>query len=204
MSVEYFIFRHPQAYRRLLTVGCLSMLFSGLGSVALGHQPAARAATDWQVVDQLVKPVTLSPSVAATPAAALPGQDGSASQAQVQADTPQPAAPAAPPVAPRAVAVVTDALTNDGDMRGLGRSMNAAVFGDQYWEALNQLWTRESNWNPAAANRSGACGIPQALPCSKIPEHSPQGQISWGLGYIQARYGNPAKAWAHETHYGWY
>lgn len=203
MSVEQFIFRHPQTYRRLLTVGCLSMLFSGLGSIALGHQSAAGAPAGWQVVDQLVRPVTLSPAAAATPAAQLPGQDGSTSQAQVQADlAPPPAARPAP--APVALVAVSNALSGGGDIPGLGRSMSAAMFGDQYWEALNQLWTRESHWNPAAANRSGACGIPQALPCSKIPDHSPQGQINWGLHYIQARYGNPGSAWAHEERYGWY
>lgn len=197
MSVEQFIFRHPQTYRRLLMIGCLGMLVSGLGSVLVGRQ-SAQAAAGWQVINQMVKPVTLQPAAAVSPHQTLPGQDGSISAAQVQADT----APPAP--APKAAAVVAVALTNNGDIRGLGRSMSASLFGDQYWESLNQLWTRESGWNPLASNRSGACGIPQALPCSKIPDHSAQGQIAWGLHYIQARYGNPGNAWAHEARYGWY
>jgi hypothetical protein len=71
--------------------------------------------------------------------------------------------------------------------------------------ALYNLWNRESGWNPNAMNSSsGACGIPQALPCSKIPDHSVQGQIEWGFGYIAARYGDPLNAWAHSESYGWY
>ena len=197
MSVEKFIFRHPDTYWRLLIVGCLGMLASGLGSIVVSHQPIARAA-DWQMVSQLVKPVTLSPVASTAPNQTLPGQDGSTTSAQAAA------AAAAPTPSQTAAVVVTATLTNNGDIRGLGRSMNASMFGDQYWEALNQLWTRESNWNPNAANRSGACGIPQALPCAKISDHSPQGQISWGLQYIRGRYGNPGNAWVHELRYGWY
>jgi|GEM_PF-2207291 len=201
MSVEKFIFHHPEVYRRLLVAGCLGMLVSGMASMVVGHQPA-QAASDWQVVGQLMKPVTLTPAAAVSPTQVLPGKDGNVSSAQVQADTAPP--PVATPAPSQAAAAVMAALTNNGDTRGLGRSMNAAMFGDQYWEALNQLWTRESNWNPLAANRSGACGIPQALPCSKIPDHSPQGQITWGLHYIQGRYGNPGNAWEHERRFGWY
>lgn len=73
------------------------------------------------------------------------------------------------------------------------------------WIALYSLWNRESGWNPGAYNASsGACGIPQALPCSKIPDHSTRGQIEWGLGYIAADYGSPSAAWAHSEAYGWY
>ena len=64
------------------------------------------------------------------------------------------------------------------------------------WEALIKLWTNESNWNPNAVNKSsGACGIPQALPCNKIPNPSSVfSQIDWGLDYIKNRYGSPSKA----------
>lgn len=73
------------------------------------------------------------------------------------------------------------------------------------WDDLVSLWTRESGWNPYAYNpSSGACGIPQALPCSKIGDMSVIGQIKWGLEYIQGRYGDPASAWNHEINYGWY
>ena len=91
------------------------------------------------------------------------------------------------------------------DIRGLGRAMNAAKFGDSQWPALNNLWSRESNWRPEAVNRrSGACGIPQALPCGKIPDMSPVGQIEWGLNYIAHRYGTPGNAWEFWQKHRWY
>jgi len=82
--------------------------------------------------------------------------------------------------------------------------------GDQ-WSCLDSLWLRESNWNPYAQNRSsGAYGIPQALPGSKMAtvapdwQTNPATQITWGLNYIVARYGTPCGAWNHSQGYGWY
>lgn len=73
------------------------------------------------------------------------------------------------------------------------------------WDALYVLWMRESGWNPRSVNRSsGACGIPQALPCSKIPDKSTVGQIKWGLDYIQRRYGTPTGAMSHWQMKKWY
>jgi len=76
---------------------------------------------------------------------------------------------------------------------------------------LDKLWTKESGWNHKARNdSSGAYGIPQALPGSKMGsagddwETNPATQIEWGLGYIKGRYGTPCKAWAHSQSTGWY
>ncbi len=76
---------------------------------------------------------------------------------------------------------------------------------------LNELWASESGWNVYAANpSSGAYGIPQALPGSKMASAGPDWQTSaatqirWGLGYIRSVYGSPCGAWGHETSYGWY
>jgi len=73
---------------------------------------------------------------------------------------------------------------------------------DQYG-CLNRLWTKESHWNYKAHNyRSGAHGIPQALPASKMEivgsdwRTNPVTQIRWGLRYIDIRYETPCKAWA--------
>ena len=77
--------------------------------------------------------------------------------------------------------------------------------------ALVTLWNRESGWNPSAKNRSsGAYGIPQALPGSKMASSGSdwatnyQTQINWGLNYIKGRYGNPSSALAHSNSRGWY
>jgi hypothetical protein len=80
------------------------------------------------------------------------------------------------------------------------------------WNALYALWTRESGFNNLADNAtSGAYGIPQALPPTKMPfaaqaagGSSPTAQINWGLTYIAGTYGNPVNAEAHEQEYGWY
>jgi len=76
---------------------------------------------------------------------------------------------------------------------------------------LNMLWTRESNWNVHAYNPfSGAYGIPQALPGSKMASAgaswrtSARTQILWGMRYIKSRYGTPRRAWLHERRTGWY
>lgn len=76
---------------------------------------------------------------------------------------------------------------------------------------LIKLWDRESGWNPKAHNgSSGAHGIPQALPASKMAafgsDYYTNGntQILWGLSYIANRYGSPSRAWGHFCSSGWY
>lgn len=79
-----------------------------------------------------------------------------------------------------------------------------------YFSCLNNIWTRESGWNYQAENASGAYGIPQALPASKMASAGadyltdPKTQIIWGLGYIQGRYGNPCSAWSYWEAHGYY
>ncbi|SEG45643.1 hypothetical protein SAMN04489712_105315 [Thermomonospora echinospora] len=76
---------------------------------------------------------------------------------------------------------------------------------------LVNLWQKESGWRHTAQNpTSGAYGIPQALPGSKMASAgadwrtNPRTQIKWGLGYIKGRYGNPCGAWSHSQRVGWY
>jgi hypothetical protein len=79
-----------------------------------------------------------------------------------------------------------------------------------YFGCLLDLWNRESRWVYDAENASGAYGIPQALPGSKMAsagpdwQTNPATQIRWGLGYIKALYGNPCGAWAFEEANGYY
>jgi hypothetical protein len=82
--------------------------------------------------------------------------------------------------------------------------------GEQY-SCLVSLWNKESGWNAYANNpSSGAYGIPQSLPGSKMASAgadwatNPATQITWGLGYISARYGDPCGAWGHSQRVGWY
>ena len=108
-------------------------------------------------------------------------------------------------------------VTAYGSNEALANQMAASGYG---WTAasgqqqcLDALWTRENAaWNPAQWNLagSGAYGIPQALPASKMAaagpdwQTNPATQIKWGLGYIGATYGTPCNAWGHETADGWY
>ncbi|MDL4815752.1 aggregation-promoting factor C-terminal-like domain-containing protein [Actinomadura opuntiae] len=82
--------------------------------------------------------------------------------------------------------------------------------GSGQFGCLVNLWNKESHWNTHAANPSGAYGIPQALPGSKMASAGPDWQnnattqIKWGLGYIKDRYSTPCGAWAHSESSGWY
>lgn len=80
-----------------------------------------------------------------------------------------------------------------------------------YFGCLLDIWNRESGWRYDAENpASGAYGIPQALPGSKMAsagadwQTNPATQIEWGLGYIKTTYGNPCSAWAFEEANGYY
>lgn len=84
-------------------------------------------------------------------------------------------------------------------------------FSEKQYECLNQLWTQESHWNYKARNRkSGAHGIAQALPASKMDvvgtdwRTNPVTQIRWGIRYISIRYETPCKAWAKHKRSNWY
>jgi len=76
---------------------------------------------------------------------------------------------------------------------------------------LVPLWMGESGWRVDAENASsGAYGIPQSLPGSKMAtvgadwRTNPVTQITWGLGYISERYGSPCGAWGFKQGHGWY
>jgi hypothetical protein len=84
-------------------------------------------------------------------------------------------------------------------------------FNEKQYQCLNTLWTKESHWNYKARNkRSGAHGIPQALPASKMSVVStdwrtnPVTQIRWGLRYITIRYETPCKALAKHKRSNYY
>ena len=89
--------------------------------------------------------------------------------------------------------------------------LNEYGFSEKEYKCLNSLWTKESNWNYKARNKnSGAHGIPQALPASKMNVIStdwrtnPVTQIRWGLRYISIRYETPCKALAKHKRSNYY
>jgi hypothetical protein len=111
----------------------------------------------------------------------------------------------------KAASVPTAGVPDPSTAQGIALAQLTALgLGASEFDCLVSLWDRESHWNVSAANASGAYGIPQALPGSKMAsagadwETNPATQISWGLSYIADRYGSPCGAWAHSEDVGWY
>lgn len=84
-------------------------------------------------------------------------------------------------------------------------------WSSEQFSCLDKLWTKESGWNYRATNpSSGAYGIPQSLPGSKMASAGSDWrtnaatQIEWGLDYIADRYGTPCNAWSHSVAHNWY
>ncbi|MGB3376673.1 MAG: transglycosylase SLT domain-containing protein [Microbacterium sp.] len=85
--------------------------------------------------------------------------------------------------------------------------MSAARIASGDWAYVDYIVSRESGWNPNATNRSsGACGLVQALPCSKVPGngYNPVDNLRWGTGYASARYGGWAGAYRFWTTHHWW
>ncbi|MFD7776659.1 peptidoglycan DD-metalloendopeptidase family protein [Streptomyces sp. NPDC059753] len=97
-----------------------------------------------------------------------------------------------------------------GTAVGSAQKYAKSILGNYGWGAsqfgpLQKLWNGESGWRWNAKNpSSGAYGIPQALPASKMASAgsdwrtNPATQIRWGLNYIKHRpdYGSPAAAYS--------
>ncbi|WP_136193595.1 G5 domain-containing protein [Actinomyces procaprae] len=113
-------------------------------------------------------------------------------------------------------ATTTATASGDGTTAASAQSIAKSMMSSYGWDdsqfsCLVNLWNRESGWNYQAQNpSSGAYGIPQSLPGSKMSSvasdwaTNPTTQITWGLGYISERYGSPCSAWAHSESTGWY
>jgi hypothetical protein len=104
------------------------------------------------------------------------------------------------------------ANTPDG-ARATARELAASRYGwgESQFQCLDQLWQKESGWSYTAYNASsGATGIPQSLPGSKMAtagadwQTNATTQVTWGLGYIASAYGTPCSAWSHSQSVNWY
>ncbi len=110
------------------------------------------------------------------------------------------------------VTTVSAPPPNPGTAQAIGYAMLPQFGFSQktQWGCLLDLWNRESGWVYDAENASGAYGIPQALPGSKMAsagadwQTNPRTQIKWGLGYITQIYGTPCGAWNFELANGYY
>jgi hypothetical protein len=140
----------------------------------------------------VAQPKLASPATAASTARASKTAASTGSTAGATAgNTP-------PPVAP----------PNPGTAQSI--AYNSFGFSTSQFTCLQSLWNRESGWSYDAENPSGAYGIPQALPGSKMAssggdwQTNPATQINWGLGYIKSVYGTPCAAWNFELANNYY
>lgn len=124
-----------------------------------------------------------------------------AAQAQREADA-----------AAAAAAAQAAANTPEG-AQATARQLASSTYGwgEGEFSCLVSLWSKESGWNYQAYNdSSGATGIPQSLPGSKMAsagsdwQTNATTQIAWGLDYISAVYGSPCSAWGHSQATDWY
>jgi len=88
---------------------------------------------------------------------------------------------------------------------------NKYGYGSGQFSCFDNIIMRESMWDINATNASsGAYGIPQALPGSKMAtigsdwRTNPATQIIWGIEYMKDRYGSPCGAWGFKSSHGWY
>lgn len=112
-----------------------------------------------------------------------------------------------------AAAAALAAVNTVEGAKATARDMAASRYGwgEGEFSCLSSLWQKESGWNYQAYNASsGATGIPQALPGSKMAtagadwRTNAATQIAWGLDYIQRAYGSPCSAWGHSQAVNWY
>jgi hypothetical protein len=99
------------------------------------------------------------------------------------------------------------------DPREIARQIMANKFswGSGEFRCYDSLIKSESMWRIDATNpSSGAYGIPQALPGTKMASEgedwqtNPATQVVWGLKYVQSRYGTPCNAWSFKQGHNWY
>jgi hypothetical protein len=192
----------------------------GAGGVAAAHftsrpRPTAAAATAVDLKDRASQRVSRDqdrsplPSISASASTVASASASPSAPASSAAPPPSPTRPAPKPTTKAAVPVGCGQYT--ANQLIACQLLPSFGFSTSEMAALVPMWNRESGWSVSAQNpSSGAYGIPQALPGSKMASvaadwrTNPATQIKWGLGYIKDRYGTPSAAWAFWQANGWY
>ncbi|WP_432484783.1 aggregation-promoting factor C-terminal-like domain-containing protein [Kineococcus esterisolvens] len=214
--------RPARRWSRLLAPGVVAVGAAALGVAALTGGPAPEA--EAAVPDHLLVAATEQLRVEHSAAWFSAREDRAAADARVEAErvAAEEARLAAEAAAAaeaarlaeeaRAAAAAAAARSAQRDPRSVARALVAERgWGESQFSCLDSLWTKESGWQWDADNpTSSAYGIPQALPGSKMAsagadwETNPVTQITWGLRYIESRYGTPCSAWSHSQANNWY
>ena len=178
----------------------------------------AAGAPRLSVTDQLARPVAEAENqqghdTLAQHAFRLRLTQARAAIAQRQAARKRPAEPAASQTAAQPGQTAAAAVpAASGSPRQIAQAMLGSFgWSSSQFSCLDPLWEHESRWSVTAANPgSGAFGIPQALPGSRMASAGPDWQtsaatqITWGLRYIRDTYGSPCDALSHAQATGWY
>ncbi|QNE14834.1 lytic transglycosylase domain-containing protein [Pseudarthrobacter sp. NBSH8] len=179
------------------------------GQAALAAYETAQAAKRAAAKEQARQQAEAAAKAAALAAAQKPAPAPPAVPG-VPAPAPVPSPPPPPVVV---VPSVPGGAVNDpaGAKNYASGQLGAYDWGQDQFQCLALLWTKESNWLTTATNPySGAYGIAQALPASKYGTAgsdwltSYRTQVNWGLSYIADRYGSPCGAWNHSVAKNWY
>lgn len=189
---------------RLSSIGAAAaLLFVSVGGVSTAYADEI-ASVQQQAIAATGEPLDAQSLAAVVGTAAVGGQP-------VGAETPvaeQAATTSSSGISASTAAIVADPT---GAQAVAWQQVQARGWGTDQFACLVQLWQKESGWRVNAANSSsGAYGIPQALPGSKMAsagadwQTNAATQITWGLGYISGRYGTPCGAWSHSQSVGWY
>lgn len=177
-------------------------------------QAAKRVAAEEQARQQAAAAARAAAEAAKRPPVQAPANPAPAAPV---APAPPAAVVPAPPVVvtppPPVVPSVPGGAVNDpsGAKAYASSRLGSFGWGQDQFQCLVNLWTKESNWLTTATNPySGAYGIAQSLPASKYSSAGSdwlsnyRTQVEWGLSYIKSRYGSPCAAWAHSVAKNWY
>lgn len=181
------------------------------GQVALAAYETAQAAKRAAAQEQARQQADAAAKAAALAAAQRPVPVPPAVPG-VPAPAPVPSPTPSPPPAVVVPSVPGGAVNDPAGAKNYAAGQLAAYgWGQDQFQCLASLWTKESNWLTTATNPySGAYGIAQSLPASKYASAgsdwltSYRTQVNWGLSYIADRYGSPCGAWNHSVANNWY
>ena len=190
------------------------------GSLAPGAHDApvgAGVGADLNVTDQMIQAQAAAGVAANHAVQAYQVRDAQAELAAArwmaaQQRAARAAAPSAAATTPAQAAAAPSVPAPSGSPQRIAEQMLGSFgWSSGQFSCLNPLWRHESGWSVTAYNAgTGAFGIPQALPGSKMASAGPDWQTSaatqirWGLEYIKSTYGSPCAAWDHEEATGWY
>jgi hypothetical protein len=208
--------RRRRPSRRVVTAAALGGVL--LSSAAVGAQALVGSTSDEAVASSAEPPVRTESSGTVTRGATRPvlseldaAADDAAEQVTDAADKAEKkaAAKAKKRKAARKAAAALEAAQKDP--RGAAQQMLAEYGWAGQFSCLDALWSGESGWDYTATNpSSGAYGIPQSLPATKMAtagadwRTNPVTQIRWGLDYIRSSYGSPCAAQDFKVGAGYY